>query len=80
MREFKVIPFKPTHKSKGQTTLNEVADLLDGYFTKAASDGWEYERIETIRSHVPSKGGCFGFFKDPAYDMSNHFIVFSKEI
>jgi len=78
MKEFKVVPFNPRHKSKGQTSLNEVAEQLDKYFTKAAIKGWEYERIETIRSHVPSKGGCFGFFKDPAYDMSNHFIVFSR--
>lgn len=78
MKEFKVVPFTPIHNSKGQTTLNEVADQLDEYFTRAAHEGWEYERIETITSHVPSKGGCFGFFKDAAYDMSNHFIVFSR--
>ena len=79
MKEFKVVPFIPTHSRKGQTSLNEVANQLDDYFTQASSEGWEYERIETIRSHVPAKGGCFGFFKNPAYDMSNHFIVFSRE-
>jgi hypothetical protein len=78
MKEFKVVPFTPTHNTKGHTTLNEVADQLDDYFTAAAREGWEYERIETIRSHVPSKGGCFGFFQEAAYDMSNHFIVFSR--
>ena len=80
MKEFKVVPFSPTHKSKGRATLNEVADQLEDYFSRAAREGWKYERIETIRSHVPAKGGCIGFFQDPAYDMSNHFIVFSKEI
>lgn len=79
MKEFKVIPFTPVHNAKGPISLKEVADQLDNNFTAAANEGWEYERIETIRSHVPSKGGCFGLFKEPAYDMSNHFIVFSRK-
>ncbi len=79
MKEFKVIPFKPVHNSKGRTSLKEVAEQLDDHFTEASQNGWTYVRIETIRSHVPAKGGCFGFFKTPAYDMSNHFIVYSRE-
>ena len=80
MKEFHVVPFKPIHDRKRRTSLNEVADQLEEIFMKYQEDGWQYERIETISSRVPSKGGCFGFFATPAYDMSNHFIVFSKQI
>jgi len=80
MKEFRVEPFVARHNMKGPTSLNEVADQLEDYFSKGSQEGWTYERIETITSHVPAKGGCFGFFKSSPYRMSNHFIVFSREL
>ena len=79
MKEFKVVPFTPTHNKKGTTSLDEVAEQLEDLLTDANHGEWQYERIETITSHVPAKGGCFGFFRDPAFDMSNHFVVFSRD-
>ena len=78
-KQYRVEPFVPKHSNKGPVSLREVADQMEYKINEMASNHFKFVGLETVSSHVPAKGGCFGFFKDAPYDVTFHYLVFERD-
>jgi hypothetical protein len=73
--EYKVISIIPVKKG----TVLDLAKEFEMLINKYSSEGWEYIRIETLKSWVPAiPGGCFGSQGTPGYYTEDYFIVIKK--
>ncbi len=74
--DYKVVSIVPVQKDK--ETAQHVAQDLENLIKRYASEGWEYVRVEDLKTWVNPVGGCFGLGQQPGYYSNRQMIVFRK--
>lgn len=75
--EYKVIPFVAAIDHKTGTS-DHVAKQLEDLINRAAAEGWQYIRLESVTTYVSPDEGCFGFGSSPGYTTTRQMVVFSR--
>lgn len=75
--EYKVVSFVASIDHKSGTS-NHVAQQLEGLINQYAMEGWNYIRLESVKTFVGPDNGCFGFGGKPGYETTRQMVVFSK--
>lgn len=74
--EYKVVSIVPVQKEKEDGT--HVAKSLENLINQHKAEGWEYIRVENLKTWVNPSGGCFGFGQTPGYYAEKQMVVFKK--
>jgi len=74
--EYKVISINPVQKNN--ETGMQVALELEGIIKKYHVEGWQYVRIESLKTWVAGDSGCFGIGAKPGYYAERQVIVFQR--
>lgn len=74
--EYKVVSIVPVQREK--ETGTHVAQELESLIKKYHSDGWEYLRVESLKTWVDGDKGCFGIGGTPGYYAEKQMVVFKK--
>lgn len=72
---FKSVSFRATitHKDTSQTVAKQLQSLIDTH----ATEGWVFEKLETVEAFSAASGGCFGIGATPALVKYFPIAVFS---
>lgn len=75
--QYKVVPFTAnvSRKDNSSAVANQVQLMIDQYL----SDGWEYQRMETVETFVAGSNGCFGFGAQPGYTTGIQMLIFKRD-
>ncbi len=74
--QYKVIPFTA---SVGQNRdAGIVASQLQTEIESHAADGWQYQQMESVETHIAGDKGCFGVGAQPGTLTTVKVLVFSK--
>ena len=74
--EFKAVPFtaKIKQTDSTETVANQMQELINSY----VAQGWEYQRLENVETHVLPDAGCFGLGGKPGFTTSYKVMIFKK--
>ena len=73
--EYKVVSIKPVQVDGNAM---QVAQDLENLIKKYHAEGWQYVRVESLKTWVTGDKGCFGFGATQGYYVENQMIVFTK--
>lgn len=73
---FKVVPFTAqiTRNDTATTVANQMQSIIDSY----VSQGWTYQRMDSVQTSVAGTAGCFGFGAQPGFITTYNVLVFTK--
>jgi hypothetical protein len=74
--DYKVVSIVPVQRDKENGT--HVAQDLENMIKKNHAEGWEYVRVESLKTWVNPAGGCFGFGATPGYYAERQMVIFKK--
>jgi hypothetical protein len=74
--QYKVVPF--TANVTRNENSSAVASQLQGIIENHLSEGWEYQRMESVETFVAPTSGCFGFGAQSGYSTAVQMLVFKR--
>ena len=75
--QYKVVPFtaNASRNDNTGTVAAQVQSIIDQYI----SNGWEYQRLETVETFVKPSNGCFGLGAQPGYTLGVQMLIFKRD-
>ena len=67
-----------TANIKGQDSATKAAEQLQELINEMKVDGWDFESVENITTHVAGDSGCFGIGGSPDRLTSFQMVLFKK--
>jgi len=74
--QYRVLPF--TANVASGSSSSTAAAQLEALCQEQARDGFEFQTLETIETHVAGTGGCFGLGAKPPFTSAVSVAVFRK--
>ncbi len=74
--QYKVVPFTASVAQNGGAGI--VASQLQAEIESHAADGWHYQQMESVETHVAGDKGCFGVGAQPGTLTTVKVLVFNK--
>jgi hypothetical protein len=75
--QYKVMPFvaNVSRTQGADMAASQLQSLIDQH----SSQGWDYERLESVETVIAGSNGCFGIGARPSVTTACTMAVFSKQ-